>query len=229
MKYKHIFFDLDGTLWDFYRNSTETLSVLYQKYGLHNWNIKCKKFTESFHELNESLWRQFSENKISKYNLRNTRFPSLFSMLNIDNDKLAKLVSEEYIRSCPSMPHLIPNAVETLNYLYPRYNLHIITNGFADVAHRKLNNSGIINYFRSIITPDIANSRKPETGIFKFALGKADAVTKDAIMIGNDLESDIMGAHFFGIDQIYFNPNNNHSSFRPTFVTKELIQLKNIL
>lgn len=208
-KYKHIFFDLDHTLWDFEKNSSEVLSQLYDEHHLKAFLPFSKEsFLAQFKITNDHLWSLYNTRTISKENLRDSRFNLIFSALAFRNDVLSKRISSEYLRRCPEMPYTFPFTREVLTYLKneKQYELHILTNGFEDVQHLKLNAARISQYFSEVITSDIAGYQKPEKGYFSYALTKTLGKCEECVMIGDNLEVDIIGARNATIDQIYFNP-----------------------
>ncbi len=207
MKYKHIFFDLDHTLWDFDRCSGETLSELYIKYNLADCGkFTCDQFVGKFIEINYKLWARFNAGTISKEGLRKLRFRKIFKMLDFKEDDLALVVSEDYVSTCCKKGYLMPHAKEILMYLEGKYEMHIITNGFDDIQNIKLESAGIAKYFGEIITSENAGFRKPEKGIFNYAFARAKCQVSNAIMIGDNLQADMLGASNSGLDTIFYNP-----------------------
>jgi len=231
MKYKHLFFDLDNTLWDFEKNSHETFNELYLN---HLQNHKSITSFEVFHGVyaihNTRLWDLYRNNLISKEELRDTRFLITLKEFGIDDRKLADTLSEEYIYHSPRKGILFPGAVETLEKLKPHFKMHIITNGFEEIQHVKLAFSGLDKYFENLITSEQAASKKPNAGIFYYALEKAGAGVEESLMIGDDLEVDIIGAGAIGMDTVYFDPYNlNGSTTEPTYKVATLHDILPIL
>ena len=107
----------------------------------------------------------------------------------------------------PLKKKLFPYAIELLDYLVKNYSLHIITNGFQEVQHIKLKNSGLSKYFNFIITSEEVGVKKPDPSIFIYALDLAKAKPEQSAMIGDDLFVDVKGAEAVGMRGIYFNPN----------------------
>jgi putative hydrolase of the HAD superfamily len=124
---------------------------------------------------------------------------------------------------------LIKDSKVVLEYLKPKYKLHIITNGFDDVQYLKLQFAGIHSFFENIITSDLAKSKKPNPDIFSFSLKQVNAIKEDCLMIGDDIIADCVGSKEFGIDQVYFNPDNISHNYNFTHEISNLIQLKEIL
>ncbi len=206
-KYKHIFFDLDRTLWDFDKNSKKVLTNIFFNFKLNEFILNKETFIEKYQEVNELLWKAYANDKVTKEELRWKRFEETLTYFNIDNKGLAINIGDYYIEESPRQKLLFPNTIEVLDYLSKKYELHIITNGFEEVQYIKLTESGIINYFKEIILSEKVGVKKPHPYIFKKAFALSGAVNKNSIMIGDDLYADIYGAQRVEMDHVYFNPN----------------------
>jgi putative hydrolase of the HAD superfamily len=212
-KIKHLFFDLDKTLWDFEKNSTEVLIELYKDFdSIHSKVNDLDDYLKVYNSINIELWEKLKKGAISKSYLRENRFHLTHLEFGIDNKKLAIEFDQLYLSRTPGKKKLIPFTIPVLELLKQRYEMHIITNGFDDVQYYKLNNCGLSPYFKAIITSDAAEACKPQKEIFDFALKKANAIPENSIMIGDDKEADIIGAYNAGLDVIYFNRNGENNS-----------------
>jgi len=204
-QYSHIIFDLDHTLWDFTANSNATLKILHDRHSLQDFEIVLEEFMEHYQVVNDQMWYDYNRGNITKEDIRSKRFKITFSRVGLVNDKLADLINEEYLEMCPAMGHLIPRALEVLEYLKEKYRLHILTNGFSEIQGIKMQTSGLLPYFQEVVNSDISGFLKPDKRIFDFTLGKIQAACHDCVMIGDDLHADVIGARNAGIDHIYFN------------------------
>ncbi len=228
--YKHIFFDLDRTIWDFEKNAREAYRDIYEKYELKKLGIgSFEAFTESYLKHNDTLWSLYREGKIEKSYLMSRRFELTLLDFGIDNPELAHKIGMDYITISPQKTILFPNAHETLTYLHGKYPLHIITNGFEEVQHNKLKNSKLEKYFVHVITSEAAGCKKPDPCIFNFALKTVGASPDECVMIGDDLEVDILGAHALGIDTVFFNPKHIAHNGEATHEIIDLTELTKIL
>jgi putative hydrolase of the HAD superfamily len=232
MKYKHIFFDLDRTLWDFDNNFIETFKEIFIKFSLEQNGIpSLEAFTKTYTEHNDRLWDLYRNDKISKEELRDTRFIITLNDFGIDNVSLANEISEEYIFASPRKGILIPGTIEVLEYLKTKYHLHIITNGFEEIQKVKMEYAGLNGYFENIVTSEEAGSKKPDTGIFNYALEKAGAEVNESLMIGDDFNVDIIGATAIGMDTVFYDPHNSdmidqEATYRVAHLTDLLSFLK---
>ena len=229
-KYRHIFFDLDRTLWDFERNAHEAYREIYDKHRLETLGVTSfDAFTQSYLRHNEVLWDQYREGKIEKEYLRSRRFEVTLLDFNIEDPALAERIGMDYITISPQKTNLFPNAIEVLEYLFQMYPLHIITNGFEEVQFTKLKNSRLDQYFKQVITSEAAGHKKPDRRIFEYALQQIGADAADCLMIGDDYEVDIIGATDAGIDAVYFNPKRLAHNGKLLHEIADLIELRNIL
>jgi putative hydrolase of the HAD superfamily len=228
--YKHIFFDLDHTLWDFEKSATETLRELYISFELATLgDFGVEEFCQAFHKVNYHLWYLHQKGTFDQATLRKERFKMIFSDLGISHAKMPLTIADAYLQLCPSKPHVFPYTHDVLNYLGKRYDLHIITNGFADVQWIKLRSAQLVSYFRYIVTSDDAGYRKPDSGIFRHTLTLIDAQPAECIMIGDNLDTDIAGAQHAEIDCVYFNPQKLSHQATTNYEISCLSELKGIL
>jgi putative hydrolase of the HAD superfamily len=223
---KHLFFDLDHTLWDFDKNSAFAFDAIFKE---RNFEISLDDFLKIYIPRNQHYWKLYQVNQISHEDLRYFRLKDVFDALKFEiSDAIIDQISDDYINYLPEHNHLFDGAIEILDYLKPNYKLHIITNGFASVQTKKLNNSNIVHYFDTITNSEMAGVKKPHPTIFDFALSLANASKEESLMIGDSYEADIMGAQEAGIEAIFFNEQNIQVE-NAAFQVKHLLDLKNIL
>ena len=214
---KHVFFDLDHTLWDFDRNSGLTFDKIFK---LNNIDANLEDFLEVYEPINLRYWKLYREERVTKSALRYGRLKDAFDMMDISvEDHTINHLSETYIEHLTTFNHLFDDTFEILDYLKDKYELHIITNGFEEAQERKLTTSNIRSYFKTITNSEMVGVKKPNPKIFNFALELANAIPRESIMIGDSLEADVEGAAKIGMDTIHFdykNLHNNHNYKRIT-------------
>ncbi|PQJ22979.1 YjjG family noncanonical pyrimidine nucleotidase [Tenacibaculum sp. SG-28] len=199
---KHLFFDLDHTLWDFEKNSELTFKRIFEEQHI---SIHFKDFIKVYSPINIRYWKLYRENEITKENLRYKRLKDTFDILNFSiTDGLIHEISEAYIQYLPYFNHLFLGAEDILSYLKDKYSLHIITNGFEEVQKIKMDTSKISKYFDVIVTSESVGVKKPNPKVFEFALAQAKATPKESLMIGDSYEADILGALNVGMEAIHF-------------------------
>ncbi len=228
-KYSHIFFDLDRTLWDFDRNSKETLTELFYRHNLNKYIESPDVFVDIYHDVNLVLWDLYRKGEMTKEILRYRRFKLSFDHFDIQDDQLASNFGDEYLAISPTKTILVPHTIETLDYLFPNYKLHIITNGFLKTQEIKMENCGLNKYFQSLTTSETIGHNKPRPEIFHHALSSVHARKGESIMIGDDLGVDILGARKFGIDQVFLNRDEIIHKDNITHEIKDLNELLEFL
>lgn len=230
-KYKHLYFDLDRTIWDFEANSYETLADIFYKYNLQK-NIENEDvFINTYKAHNKKLWDDYGLGRITKKELITKRF--LVTLEDFDINKgsifeIAKQMGIDYITISPTKTKIFPYSHEALSYLKERYTLYVLTNGFRQVQTTKLKNCNLEKYFTKLICSEDAGTQKPKPEIFRYALKTVNAKKNESIMIGDDLNIDIIGAKKAGIDQVFFNPENIIHDEKPTFEINSLNDLLEI-
>jgi HAD superfamily (subfamily IA) hydrolase, TIGR02254 len=225
---KHLFFDLDRTLWDFEQNSNQTLAEVFVQHIASKTDVTAEEFSQIYHKHNERLWSEYRKGAIKKEILRWKRFHLTLNEIGIKNEALARQIDEEYIYQSPLKTNLFPFTLDVLTYLKRNYTLHIITNGFSEVQYIKMNRSGLDPFFSNVITSEEAGFQKPDPKVFNYALVKARAVAKHSIMVGDDLETDILGAQNVGMKQVYFNPKKTPHTTPVTWEIAALSELFNL-
>jgi putative hydrolase of the HAD superfamily len=206
-KYRHIFIDLDKTIWDFDSNTQLTFREIFERFRLTSLGIEdLNSFFQVYTRINDQLWALYRENKIIKEKLSILRFELTLKEFGIDDLVLATQIADDFVALSPMKTILFPHSHDALTYLKRRYSLHLITNGFEDVQQKKLDVCDLRKYFNTITTSEEAGVKKPETGIFELALAKAGAQACESLMIGDDLMVDMAGARSIGMDTLLFNP-----------------------
>ena len=227
--YRSVFFDLDNTLWDFTLNSHAAFGILYEKYGFEKRGISLEDLLEVYHHYNDLMWEEYRQGRIAKDELRWQRFFLTLQELGHPDEDLARKMDEEYINTSRQMTGLVEGATEILAYLKKKYRLYLLTNGFNEVQFMKIRNSGLEPYFKKVITSEMAGALKPHPRFFDYALQQTGSLSGDSIMIGDDPEADIRGAHAAGIDTVLFDPRGKTRNTYATFKIRKLKELKGIL
>ncbi|WP_374949674.1 YjjG family noncanonical pyrimidine nucleotidase [Mucilaginibacter sp.] len=205
--YKHIFFDLDHTIWDFDKNAEETLHELYGIHNLSNLGLpSADLFIETYTKNNHLLWAKYHLGQITKDELREERFKTTFIELGVAPDLVPVDFEDAYVALGPTKTNLFPHAHETLAYLQSKYTLHLISNGFKESTEIKVAGTNLASYFQNVIISEVVGVNKPDPLIFQHAIDLAGATVQESLMIGDSLEADVRGALAFGMDAIYFNP-----------------------
>ena len=223
---KHVFFDLDHTLWDFDKNSALTFEKIFE---INAMVVDLEAFLKIYVPLNLAYWKLYRENKIDKASLRFRRLKDTFDAMDADiSTAMIYKLSEDYIRYLTTFNHLLDGSLEILEYLRPKYQLHIITNGFKEVQQGKLNKANIDHYFASVTNSEMVGVKKPDPRIFRHALDKARATPHTSVMVGDNYEADILGALDMGIEAICYNYHGDQLDDHINSIST-LIELKQYL
>jgi putative hydrolase of the HAD superfamily len=230
IKYRHLFFDLDHTLWDFEANARATLQELHLSLQLHEKGITdFERFHKNYLVHNEKLWERYRNGHIRQDELRTKRMSLSLLDFKIADESLANEMSVRFLDLLPTRTLLFPYTLEILQYLTDKkYILHLITNGFENTQRSKLRHSGLENFFKEIITSECSNSLKPNQEIFDFALMRTGAGKDESIMLGDSIEVDVLGARNAGIDQVFINHSRIEIDFEPTYMVHSLKELEDI-
>lgn len=222
---QHIFFDLDHTLWDFEKNSQLVFARIFDANYPH---IPLDDFIAAYMPINKACWQLYQVDQMSHDELRYQRLKQSFDALAVAiSDHEINQIATDYIHYLPDFNHLFDDAHEVLRYLQSNYHLHIITNGFAEVQYRKMHQSNLTPYFKTITNSELAGAKKPNPIIFEHALQVASATKSNSVMIGDSLDADVLGALDFGMQAVFFNPLNEAVAADICQIN-QLIDLKNI-
>lgn len=227
LNYRHLFFDLDRTLWDYDRNASQALTEVYEKYNLQPVCNNFTNFWNAFNKFNNLLWKDYLDGSLTKNELRNKRFELILLEHSVNDPELAMRMNEDFLDSCPRKTNLIEGALDLLTYLKEKgYHLYIITNGFTHIQEIKLITSGLRPFFLKVYTSDKSGYVKPQRAMFENAVKSVNARKKESLMIGDDLTIDIIGARTFGMDQVYYNPLNLSHTEKVTYEIAALQEMK---
>lgn len=228
-KYTHLFFDLDNTLWDFKRNSKHAMQETFTQFQLNKKGVEFDDFFEVYAKNNHKLWAAYRKKEIKKKELTSQRFQLTFETLQISGVD-AQAMNDLYLTEMPKQDFLVEGARELLDYLKIKsYKLYLITNGFSEVQHKKLHSAGLAHYFQKVFISEEVKCPKPGRDIFEHAIKSANAKKANSLMIGDDWDSDILGASNFGIDAVYYTGRNHGSNLQSDVVGKANSTIRTII
>ncbi|MEQ1554472.1 MAG: YjjG family noncanonical pyrimidine nucleotidase [Ferruginibacter sp.] len=228
--YKHLFFDLDHTIWDFDTNAKDTLQDLYNNGLAEITKAPFQEFYDKYLFHNAHLWARYEKGFIGVEELKWKRMWRTLLDFKIADEGLSKELSATFLEILPTKKVVFPYTFEILEYLTKKnYQLHLITNGFVHTQTMKLKNSGLDKYFIEMITSEVSNSIKPKKEIFDFALQKTNAKLNESLMLGDNQDADIAGALNAGMDVVFVNHTKVALKYKPTYNITHLKELENIL
>jgi putative hydrolase of the HAD superfamily len=231
MKYTTVFFDLDDTLVDTLQNSKEALIELYAEYKIDRFFVSFEAFFEVFVRTNIHLWNLYEHNHIDKQTLKEERFKQALDGFWYLTSKESFEMNEDFLTKVSNKRNIIHGVNQMLEYLYPKYQLYILSNGFEEVQAKKLDSVKLTHYFKKIILSDHIGINKPDAQLFIHALNEAKISNAQAIVVGDNINTDIIGAKNSNIDQVWYNPRKviDHTGVKPTYSIHELCELRDIL
>lgn len=230
LQYKNLFFDLDDTLWAFSLNARDTFEEMYLKYRYDRFFDSFQHFYALYQRRNAELWEEYGNGQVTKDELNRQRFLYPLQAVGAEDAALAKSFSDDFFAVIPTKSRLMPHAREVLEYLSPKYNLYILSNGFQELQCHKMRSSGIDGFFKKVVLSDDIGVLKPWPEIFHFALSATQSELRDSLMIGDSWENDITGAKRVGMHQAFYNTaGKTDLPFQPTYQLSDLKELMQIL
>ncbi len=235
MRYKDLFIDFDDTLYDTYNNANVALKETFGLFHLELYFPDPQTFYDAYWTTNIDLWRQYSKGEITRDYLIVERFRrplSTSSKLEV-TEQLCLEMSDVFLDCCSSKSGVVEGAHELMDYLHGKgYRMHICSNGFHEIQYKKLEASGLRDYFDNIILSEDAGANKPSPIYFDYAFKVSGARREDTLMIGDNIQNDIQGALNSGVNALLFNRwgiDVSESAITPTYVVTSLEEIKNIL
>ena len=228
MKYDLLLFDADDTLLDFKKSENISFQLILEKNGIEG---DVKSLHESYKVINDLLWSQHAMGLVSKDFLKVERFRKFLEVNNLNGNP--NQLCEDYLETLPNQVFLIDGAIDLLKTLHGKIPLIIITNGIGTVQHKRLLNSGLKSFIELMVISEECGFSKPDRRIFDytFNLLNRSSSTSKTLMIGDKLETDILGAQNIEIDSCWFNPNkdSNTTSIQPTYEIQNIFDLLGII
>ena len=232
MKYKDLFIDFDDTLYDTYGNAVIALRETFEAFRLERFFADPQVFYDAYWAANIDLWTRYSKGEITRPYLIVERFRRPLSAgqgLDV-TEPFCLEMSDKFLEFCSSKPGVVEGAHELMDYLkHQGYRMHMCSNGFHEVQYKKLAACGLKDYFDTIILSEDAGANKPSMQYFDYALRQSGADNATTMMIGDNLQTDIMGANRAGLDTILFNRWGIEPSSVPTYTVETLRDIMKIL
>lgn len=223
---KILLLDLDNTLIDFNECARHSIIEIFESFGF----TYTEKVFETFIEENIKIWKRLEKGEITKADLRANRWNIILSRLGIDFD--GTVIEELFEKGVANGAYPVEGAYELLDYLYPKYELYIVSNGFRFVQENRLKIGDFRKYFKDIFLSEDIGIQKPAKEFFDYCFEKMNNPPKQSVMlIGDSLSADITGGINYGIDTIWFNKNGDElpKDINPTYIVDKLCDIKKIL
>ena len=223
---KIVLLDLDNTLIDFNECARHSIINSFKK---HNFTYTEDVF-ETFITENVKIWKRLEKGEITKTELRENRWNIILGKLGIDYD--GTIIEEEFENGVAQGAYAVEGAYELLDYLYPKYELYIVSNGFRFVQESRLKIGDFRKYFKDIFLSEDIGIQKPAKEFFDYCFEKLSNPEKEnVILIGDSLSADIIGGLNYGIDSVWFNKNGEKlpCDIKPTYIVHKLKDIEKIL
>lgn len=232
-KYIDLFIDFDDTLYDTHGNSVIALGELFDALHLERWFPDAQVFYDRYWETNIDLWTRYSRGEITRDYLIVERFrrPLSYGQGLEPSIDYCLEASDLFLDFCSSKPGLVAGARELMDYLKGRvYRMHMCSNGFHEVQYKKLRACGLHDFFDTVILSEDAGANKPSKVFFDYAFQQTGAQKETTLMIGDNFQTDILGAKHAGLDTAYFNRYPDYPAPEPvTYEVTRLSQLMDVL
>ncbi len=223
---KAVLIDIDDTLLNFRKSAETAIRLCFEKYGLDF----TPNVIETFHTINDELWRKIERKELTKPELYNLRWVTIFSALGIDRNGVEM---ESLFRSTLSgIAEPVDNAYELLEYLYKKYPLYAASNSSYEHQRKRMTQSDMLKYFEKMFVSETVGALKPAKEFFDFCFNEiGNPSPSDVVIIGDSLTSDIIGGKNYGLKTIWYNPFGKElpQNLLPTYIVNDLREIKEIL
>ena len=223
---KYILFDLDDTIFDFTKAERVAITEVFEKIGIE----PSEKNIERYCEINRECWGMLERGEMTREEIVVLRFDRFFSEFNLDFSP--KMTQEMYVRALGSHHYFIEGAENVLSALSKKYKLYAVTNGLFAVQSPRIRDARLDRFFDGYFISEDIGFSKPRVEFFDIAFSKTEGFEKEkAIIVGDSLQSDILGGKNAGVRTCYYNPNNkeNKGKIIPDYEIKKLSELPRLL
>jgi putative hydrolase of the HAD superfamily len=235
-KYRDLFIDFDDTLYDTHGNAVIALRETFEEFGLDRYFHDPQVFYYAYWTANIDLWTHYSRGEITRDFLIVERFRRPLSKSDSPvpgGEAFCLQLNDYFLDRCAEKPGVIDGAHELMDYLRSKgYHMHMTSNGFHEVQYKKLAACGLRDHFDTIILSEDVGANKPSPLFFDYALKVSGAQQETTLMIGDNLQTDILGALGAGIDAMLFNRwglEDFGGPKAPTFVVQTLQEITKFL
>lgn len=222
---KYILIDLDGTLLDFKTGEKESFSKTIEELTSYKVSEEDKL---KFSEINDFYFNEYKNKKMDRNKFHLNRFKYMLNYLNLEYDPVK--MDLYYVNELKYHAEIFNDVIEILDYLYPNYKLYVASNGMKEVQIKRMEIADIKKYFINYYISEEVGYNKPDKEFFQYIFNDIKDPNKDEyIIIGDRIDSDIIGGKDSNIKTIYLNRDDDTKSIDADYNIKSLLDLKNIL
>ncbi|RYV03861.1 noncanonical pyrimidine nucleotidase, YjjG family [Shewanella sp. OPT22] len=201
--YQWVLFDADETLFHF--DAHAGLKHLLKQYEVDFTDADY----EEYQKINHGLWLQYQAGNITAQQLQVTRFNTWSDRLGVEAGQL----NAGFLDAMAFVSQPIKGVLEVLETLSSKTNIGIITNGFTALQKKRLTNTGVDQFIDLLVISEEVGAAKPESKIFEYALERmGNPRPNKVLMVGDNLDTDILGGNQMGFDTCLFNPKRLNST-----------------
>jgi 2-haloacid dehalogenase len=222
-EYKALLFDLDMTLLDFSQGEYNALRRTLERYGVEIDAEKHRRYSS----INQALWLRHERGEISRNDISRLRFSRFLNEIGLREDPMK--IDREFKENLSYEAILMDGAKETCEFLHGKYDLYVISNGTDFIQRRRMQISGLMPYFKAVVTSEQAGAPKPEDEFFDYIFRRELIVPDEALIIGDSLTSDILGGVNYGIDTCLVTKEAVQGDVEPTYTIEKLTDLIELL
>jgi len=199
--YPWLWFDADGTLFDFHQAEGRALELAFQAVD----TAYAAPYLDAYRQINAHIWQALERHEISAAELPVRRMERLLAAFELPGS--AAQLSAAYLEQLALRAELIDGAAEVLAALAPNCRFAIVTNGLKAVQRSRLAHSPIRDYFVDVIISEEVGAAKPQAAFFDAAMARLGRPARSAVLvIGDSLTSDMQGGSDYGLDTCWLNP-----------------------
>ncbi len=223
---KFLLLDLDGTIFDFNAAEHDALKTTFSAFGV----VPTDNLIKRYLEINAPLWKCLERGEITREALLLKRFQLLSDEFGLG--LVPKDVQAMYQYELSKRCFFLDGAEELLSSLAEEYEIYAVTNGNLLVQRPRIENAKLDRFFKDYFISEEVGYAKPDKRFFDVVFEKiADFDPEEAIVVGDSLSSDILGAKNAGLISIYYNPemHANNTGIIPDYEITNLVEIKEIL
>ena len=205
MPIRALFFDLDDTLLETHEGHQQALRVSAERAAQRHAGWTVEQFQEAFTSVYHALEAQMEAGTLrctSQGLLRTRTWEDTLRSCSL-SPEMGEELAHVYLAERRKRYRLYADVPPLLNELAAEYRLVVVTNGLADLQREKIEAVGLGRWFERVAISGELGSWKPDPGIFRHALELAEARPEHAVMIGDSLERDVLGAAALGIRTVW--------------------------